>query len=83
MQGLHSLSNLRTEYSYSSVSFQRYGGSFQGLMNESLKKHNGQGSALQLVELITETFPSFRDEVKFQGRTGTAYTLFLRVELDR
>jgi len=52
-----------------SILCKRFGGSFQGLLNEFMKAHEGQGSALQLVEMITEVFPSFRDEAQFQGRT--------------
>lgn len=34
------------------------------------QRFNGQGSALQLVKMIAETFPSFRDEVMYNGRKG-------------
>ncbi|KAF7355547.1 Queuosine salvage protein [Mycena sanguinolenta] len=45
-----------------------FGGSFQGFLEEFQRQHNGQGTALQLVQKVTETFPSFRDEVYFEGR---------------
>ena len=34
----------------------------------------GQGTALQLVQMITETFPAFRDAAEFEGRTGETLT---------
>ena len=34
-------------------------------------RHAGQGTALDLVKMVTETFPSFRDETVFEGRRGT------------
>ncbi|KAJ7241896.1 hypothetical protein B0H12DRAFT_1132919 [Mycena haematopus] len=45
-----------------------FGGSFQGFLDEFQRQHNGEGTALQLVQKVTETFPSFRDEVYFEGR---------------
>ncbi|KAJ7752758.1 hypothetical protein DFH07DRAFT_518051 [Mycena maculata] len=45
-----------------------FGGSFQGFLDEFQRQHNGEGSALQLVQLVVETFPSFRDEVYLDGR---------------
>lgn len=30
----------------------------------------GQGTALQLVQMVTDTFPAFRDTAEFDGRTG-------------
>ncbi|KAJ7639087.1 hypothetical protein FB45DRAFT_904665 [Roridomyces roridus] len=45
-----------------------FGGSFQGFLEEFQRRHNGNGTALQLVQMVTETFPSFRDEVFFEGR---------------
>ncbi|KAJ6628901.1 hypothetical protein B0H10DRAFT_103594 [Mycena sp. CBHHK59/15] len=47
---------------------QGFGGSFQGLLDEFQRQHNGEGTALQLVQLVTDTFPSFRDEVYFEGQ---------------
>ncbi|KAI5115358.1 hypothetical protein M0805_002245 [Coniferiporia weirii] len=47
-----------------------FGGSFQGFVDAFETRHGGPGcgSALQLVEMVTETFPSFRDETHFEGR---------------
>ncbi|KAJ7693757.1 hypothetical protein B0H14DRAFT_827443 [Mycena olivaceomarginata] len=45
-----------------------FGGSFQGFLDEFQRQHNGEGTALQLVQKVTETFPSFRDEVYFEDR---------------
>ncbi|KAJ7682526.1 hypothetical protein DFH06DRAFT_1161409 [Mycena polygramma] len=44
-----------------------FGGSFQGFLDEFQRQYNGEGTALQLVQKVTETFPSFRDEVYFEG----------------
>lgn len=45
----------------------RYGGSFQGFMDEFQSVHHANGTALQLVRMVVETFPCFRDEVLFSG----------------
>ncbi|KAF9464102.1 hypothetical protein BDZ94DRAFT_1191512 [Collybia nuda] len=45
-----------------------FGGSFQGFLENFQRKYDGQGTALDLVRMVTETFPSFRDEVFFEGR---------------
>lgn len=49
---------------------QSFGGSFQGLLEEFKRRHNGEGTALQLVQMVTDTFPSFRDETWLDGRRG-------------
>ncbi|KXN81787.1 hypothetical protein AN958_03713, partial [Leucoagaricus sp. SymC.cos] len=46
-----------------------FGGSFKGFINEFHRRYHGQGSALDLVKMVIETFPSFRDQVWYQGRT--------------
>ncbi|TFY65508.1 hypothetical protein EVJ58_g1933 [Rhodofomes roseus] len=46
----------------------RFGGSFQGFCDAFLRKYNGEGTSLQLAQMIVDTFPSFRDEVVFEGR---------------
>lgn len=46
-----------------------FGGSFKGFIDEFHRRYHGQGSALDLVKMVTETFPSFRDQVWYQGRT--------------
>ncbi|KAI0917446.1 hypothetical protein AcW1_007358 [Taiwanofungus camphoratus] len=45
-----------------------FGGSFQGFHKEFLHRHRGRGNALQLVQMVADTFPSFRDETNYQGR---------------
>ncbi|KAF9452911.1 hypothetical protein P691DRAFT_793687 [Macrolepiota fuliginosa MF-IS2] len=46
-----------------------FGGSFKGFIDEFHRRYHGQGSALDLVKMVTDTFPSFRDQVWYQGRT--------------
>ena len=50
--------------------FQSYGGSFRGFLDEFQREHNGQGTSLDLVKMVTSVFPSFRDEVNYEGRQG-------------
>ncbi|KAJ8080267.1 hypothetical protein PM082_017097 [Marasmius tenuissimus] len=45
-----------------------FGGSYQGLLDEFQRRQNGQGTALDLVKLVVDSFPSFRDEVYLEGR---------------
>ncbi|KAF7301915.1 Queuosine salvage protein [Mycena indigotica] len=45
-----------------------FGGSYQGLLDGFQREHDGKGTALQLVQKVVDTFPSFRDEVFFEGR---------------
>ncbi|KAJ7094519.1 hypothetical protein B0H15DRAFT_829876 [Mycena belliarum] len=45
-----------------------YGGSFQGFLDEFQRQHNDEGTALDLVHIVAQTFPSFRDEVYLDGR---------------
>ncbi|KAK7468942.1 hypothetical protein VKT23_003437 [Stygiomarasmius scandens] len=45
-----------------------FAGSFQGFLDEFQRRYEGQGSALDLVKMVTETFPSFRDEFFFEDR---------------
>jgi hypothetical protein len=47
---------------------QEYGGSFQGFIEAFQRRYNDDGTALQLVQMVTDTFPSFRDEHWFEGR---------------
>lgn len=51
-----------------SIMVNSFGGSFQTLISEFQKCHHGRGTALQLVKMITDTFPSFRDETTYAGR---------------
>ncbi|KAJ3731187.1 hypothetical protein DFJ43DRAFT_1080399 [Lentinula guzmanii] len=43
-------------------------GSYKGFLEEFQRRHNGQGTALDLVKMVTDTFPSFRDEVFYNGK---------------
>lgn len=52
------------------IKIQSFGGSFKGFIDEFHIRHHGQGSALDLVKMVIDTFPSFRDQVWYQGRTG-------------
>ncbi|KAL1760208.1 hypothetical protein FB107DRAFT_203422 [Schizophyllum commune] len=45
-----------------------FGGSFAGFIDAFHTRFSGQGTALDLVKMVTETFPSFRDETAFEGR---------------
>jgi len=47
---------------------QEFGGSFQGFIEAFQRRYNHEGTALQLVQMVTDTFPSFRDEHWFEGR---------------
>ncbi len=47
---------------------QEFGGSFQGFIEAFQRRYNHDGTALQLVQMVTDTFPSFRDEHWFEGR---------------
>ncbi|KAF5315370.1 hypothetical protein D9619_007117 [Psilocybe cf. subviscida] len=44
-----------------------FGGTFKGFIDEFHRIHDGQGSALDLVKMVAATFPSFRDEVYYEG----------------
>lgn len=58
------------------MSSQHFGGSFQGFYDSFMQKTHGGGTALQLVKMVTDTFPSFQDETIYQGQRG-AYHLSL------
>ncbi|TFK52299.1 hypothetical protein OE88DRAFT_1628428 [Heliocybe sulcata] len=45
-----------------------FGGSFQNFIQDFQRRHQNRGTALQLVQMVTETFPTFRDEALFKGR---------------
>ncbi|KAJ8490119.1 hypothetical protein ONZ51_g2496 [Trametes cubensis] len=47
---------------------ERFGGSFYGFVEAFRARYAGRGTALQLVKMVTDTFPSFRDEVSYNGR---------------
>ncbi|KAL4247233.1 Queuosine 5'-phosphate N-glycosylase/hydrolase [Abortiporus biennis] len=51
-----------------SILTSKYEASFQRFVDEFQRAHDGQGTALQLVKKVTNTFPSFRDEVILDGR---------------
>jgi hypothetical protein len=45
-----------------------FGGSFQGFIEAFQRRYNYDASGLQLAQMVTDTFPSFRDEHWFEGR---------------
>ncbi|KAF8491178.1 hypothetical protein F5888DRAFT_1069691 [Russula emetica] len=45
-----------------------FGGSFQGFIEAFQRRYDNDGTALQLAQMVTDTFPSFRDELWFEGR---------------
>ncbi|KAH9983017.1 hypothetical protein BJV74DRAFT_852403 [Russula compacta] len=45
-----------------------FGGSFQGFVHAFQRRYNYDGTALQLAQMVTDTFPSFRDEHWLEGR---------------
>ncbi|OSC97533.1 hypothetical protein PYCCODRAFT_1398522 [Trametes coccinea BRFM310] len=47
---------------------ERFDGSFCGFIQAFRARYNDRGTALQLVKMVTDTFPSFRDEVVHNGR---------------
>lgn len=50
---------------------QEFNGSYLYFIQSLHKRHNGQGTALDLVKMVTEYFPSFRDETWIDGHKGT------------
>ncbi|KAH9480634.1 Queuosine salvage protein [Psilocybe cubensis] len=44
-----------------------YGGSFKGFLDDFQRQHDGQGTSLDLATMVANTFPSFRDEVYYEG----------------
>ncbi|CAL1712352.1 unnamed protein product [Somion occarium] len=46
----------------------KFAGSFQHFFEDFQSRHDGQGTALQLVKTVVTTFPSFRDETNYEGR---------------
>lgn len=51
-----------------SILCNNFGGSFLGFIEEFHRRNNGEGTALELVQMVTDTFPSFRDEVIYNGK---------------
>ncbi|KAI0000286.1 hypothetical protein BJV77DRAFT_1057973 [Russula vinacea] len=45
-----------------------FAGSFQGFVEAFQRRYDNDGTALQLAQMVTDTFPSFRDEHWFEGR---------------
>lgn len=59
------------------VTMQKYKGSFQVFFEQFQRAHHGRGTALQLVKLVAETFPPFRDETIYNGRRGLYHRAML------
>ena len=53
-----------------STGVQNFGGSFYSFFQAFRERYSDRGTALQLVEMVTETFPAFRDEHMLNGRRG-------------
>ncbi len=51
---------------------QRYGGSFYGFIEAFRRRYDSRGSALQLVEMVADAFPSFRDEHIYNRQRGVS-----------
>ncbi|KDQ62599.1 hypothetical protein JAAARDRAFT_30512 [Jaapia argillacea MUCL 33604] len=51
-----------------SILCKEFRGSFQGFLESFHRKYKYHGTALQLVQMVAETFPSFRDETTYEGR---------------
>ncbi|EJU05391.1 hypothetical protein DACRYDRAFT_103877 [Dacryopinax primogenitus] len=47
---------------------QHYGGSFAGFLNEWGEKYGSLRSALQLVQMVADTFPCYRDQWPYKGQ---------------
>jgi len=45
-----------------------FGSSFKGFLEEFQRQHNNQGTALELVQMVTDTFPYFRDEIWLENK---------------
>ncbi|KAH8826835.1 hypothetical protein DL96DRAFT_1669627 [Flagelloscypha sp. PMI_526] len=50
-----------------SILCQSFGGSFLNFIHEFHARTDSKGSALDLVKMVVETFPCFRDEVIYEG----------------
>ncbi|EGN98537.1 hypothetical protein SERLA73DRAFT_91948 [Serpula lacrymans var. lacrymans S7.3] len=51
-----------------SILCKRFSGSYQGFIEEFQRTHGNQGTALELVQMVTDVFPSFRDERWYKDR---------------
>lgn len=58
------------------ISSQSYSGSFKGFLDEFQRQHHDQGTSLDLVKMVTQSFPSFRDEVFYENTKGTRSQAF-------
>ncbi|KAG2124249.1 uncharacterized protein EDB93DRAFT_1194322 [Suillus bovinus] len=45
-----------------------FGGSYLGFLQAFQRRYENQGTALDLVQFVTDSFPSFRDDRMFNGR---------------
>lgn len=57
------------------VIMQDFNGSFLYFVQSFHERHNGKGTALDLVKMVAETFPSFRDETLIDGNKGMRVSL--------
>jgi hypothetical protein len=55
-----------------------FGGSYLGFLQAFQRRHENQGTALDLVQYVTDTFPSFRDDRMLNGRRGKSIPIMTR-----
>ncbi|KAI0765687.1 hypothetical protein BD413DRAFT_494657 [Trametes elegans] len=58
-----------------SILCERFGGSFYGFIDAFRSRYGDRGTALQLVKMVTDAFPSFRDETVYRGRRDMGWVL--------
>ncbi|KAG6809996.1 hypothetical protein H0H92_013778 [Tricholoma furcatifolium] len=51
-----------------SILCQDFEGSFEGFLKEFQRQHKGEGTALDLVQMVVKVFPTFRDEFVVKGQ---------------
>jgi len=59
------------------MTMKEFAGSYFGFLEAFQKRHRGKGTALDLAQMVTDTFPSFRDEQWLNGRRSACSVSFL------
>ena len=54
-----------------------FGGSYFGFLEAFQKRHRGRGTAFDLAQMVTDAFPSFRDEQWLNGQRSACPLPFL------
>lgn len=67
---------LYTFHYFTDATSQKFGGSYAALLTHFNVKYFNEGTALQLVQMIVEEFPPFRDESLLEGRKGEVWPRF-------